>query len=134
MNGITVLVKDTPHNAPYTPPPVWGYNKMAVCNPKESIYHQKPTMLVSWSWTLGLQNYEKWISIVYKSPRQWCFPIAANEGDKGNVYEYLPSQQPIIEFQFNTLDSHVLFIKSHDSTWFNPTLSLSLGNFAMSWT
>lgn len=82
---------------------------------------------------LWVSRIEKWISIVYKSPRQWCFPIAANEGDKGNVYEYLPSQQPIIEFQFNTLDGHVLFIKSHDSTWFNPTLSLSLGNFAMSW-
>ena len=53
------------------------YNKkLAICN-REDGSHQSPTMLVPWSQTSSLQNHEKWISVVYKPSRLWCFVIAA---------------------------------------------------------
>ena len=67
MNGISALMRVTKslHSIPALCH-VKTQEKAAIYNMEEEPY-QNSTMLAPWSWISSLQNYEKQISIVYKS-------------------------------------------------------------------
>lgn len=74
MNGTSALTKETPQSSVSA---VWGcQDGSAVCSLEEGS-RQTPN---SQQFGLGrpsLQNYEEYISVVYKPPSLWYFVMAA---------------------------------------------------------
>jgi hypothetical protein len=59
--------------------------KTAVYNLEENL-HQTWNLLLPWSWTSNLQNYEKQISVVSKPPNLWYFCYNSPNGLRQREY------------------------------------------------
>ena len=71
MNGISVLIKET-YQRSLSTSTIQEYNEKSMTRKGPHL-----TTLALWSQTSSLQNCEKQIFVVYKSPRVWDFVIAS---------------------------------------------------------
>ena len=60
--------------------------KLAICNPEEH-FHQNPVMLVPWSQTSILLEYEREISVDYKPFILWYFVVAVLTWENRHIKE-----------------------------------------------
>lgn len=66
------------------PSTMWGYGKLAACNPEEGFHHNS-TVLVPWSGTSHTQDNETKISIVYKS-FSLCYFVIETQTDRDTPF------------------------------------------------